>query len=457
MNYNSVQANPKSNSTEFLIGGDDDGDGLLNSWEINGLDINNDGNIDLDLPAMGSDPSHKDIFVEVDFMENHRPNQAALDEVITSFANSPSVNPDGNNGINLHINIDEQLPHEDNMNSDDLYEYKGLHLGNVVERADANRDNVINAREIATHYAIFGHTQPYSTSSGESPNMPGKEFMVTLGASKWGSDPATGHNVGSIDQQSGTFMHELGHNLGLDHGGWNDINCKPNYLSVMNYAYQMSSLLGNRTLDYSRSVLPLLNENNLNEVEGLGMSTPPNMISAYGPPPIKFTFTGIPVDWSRDDTTTDLGVHADINNIPSEGCLRSSGENLAGYNDWASLTFGDVSNGTGSTHSGAGQKEFTTEDLIGHRILLWESIKDLAYPVNPIYYNFSNPTEVQNYQLTNAILNDTYNNMTNLLVTSQLKNAINQTNELKELYKVTNDTKPIWYMDNMVTVLQKQI
>ncbi len=30
-------------------------------------------------------------------------------------------------------------------------------------------------------------------------------------------------------------MHELGHNLGLRHGGMDDLNCKPNYLSVMNY------------------------------------------------------------------------------------------------------------------------------------------------------------------------------------------------------------------------------
>jgi hypothetical protein len=40
-----------------------------------------------------------------------------------------------------------------------------------------------------------------------------------------------------INYQAGTLMHELGHNLGLRHGGGDDINRKPNYVSVMNYLY----------------------------------------------------------------------------------------------------------------------------------------------------------------------------------------------------------------------------
>ncbi len=37
-------------------------------------------------------------------------------------------------------------------------------------------------------------------------------------------------------------MHELGHNLGLQHGGADDWNNKPNYLSVMNYLFQQDGL-----------------------------------------------------------------------------------------------------------------------------------------------------------------------------------------------------------------------
>src|SRR4029453_5184850 len=52
------------------IGGfaDSDGDGLLDSWEINGLDADRDGMIDVKLPAMGANPNHKDLFVELDWM-----------------------------------------------------------------------------------------------------------------------------------------------------------------------------------------------------------------------------------------------------------------------------------------------------------------------------------------------------------------------------------------------------
>ena len=43
--------------------------------------------------------------------------------------------------------------------------------------------------------------------------------------------------------QAGTLMHELGHNLGLRHGGDDHTKYKPNYLSVMNYAFQLTGLL----------------------------------------------------------------------------------------------------------------------------------------------------------------------------------------------------------------------
>jgi hypothetical protein len=37
-------------------------------------------------------------------------------------------------------------------------------------------------------------------------------------------------------------MHELGHSPGLEHGGDLDFNCKPNYLSIMNYALDYDGL-----------------------------------------------------------------------------------------------------------------------------------------------------------------------------------------------------------------------
>ena len=56
---------------------DTDGDGLLDHWERlgGGIDIDQDGTIDLDLKSMGADPLHKDIFLEIDWLAdqaNHR-------------------------------------------------------------------------------------------------------------------------------------------------------------------------------------------------------------------------------------------------------------------------------------------------------------------------------------------------------------------------------------------------
>jgi Tol biopolymer transport system component len=53
--------------------GDQDGDGLLDEWERLGVDVSGDGNVDLDLPAMGADPLHKDLFLELDWLVLEEP------------------------------------------------------------------------------------------------------------------------------------------------------------------------------------------------------------------------------------------------------------------------------------------------------------------------------------------------------------------------------------------------
>ena len=72
--------------------------------------------------------------------------------------------------------------------------------------------------------------------------------------------------VGTLNVQIGTLMHELGHTLTLTHGGTffnsNDfpnvpsyeLNCKPNFLSVMNYLFQIRGFVDG-VFDYSGQTL----------------------------------------------------------------------------------------------------------------------------------------------------------------------------------------------------------
>lgn len=445
---------------------DTDSDGLLDIWEQNGIDVNNDRITDLNLHSLGANPMHRDLFVEVDYMPPHILNTIAINDLIKSFRDSPVTNPDRTTGINLHIFIDEAIPHSDTTSSDDLLSIKRSHLGTINDRLDPNHKNIIKAKEMVFHYALFAHRQPSpdDTSSGESPGLPGMEFMVTLGAPKWGG-PDPMHPIGSIDQQEGTFMHELGHNLGLNHGGWDNLNCKPNYLSVMSWSRQMSSLIGDRPLDYSESMLSNLEENQLNENDGIDDSKPSNLTTAYGPSPIQIINVGKPVDWNRNGHPDDLDVSSDINNIESEGCEGELGDSLSGYNDWENLAYNlpieneimkmssnssAISNKTMNAHSDIG-----INSIINHHILLFNSIKSKTIPLVTLFLNNSDPGIHQEADLANAILNGTHNNLTSLLFNNDIDKAISQLKELKNISIIKNSSGINWPIDNLIRVLEK--
>src|SRR5919109_3559972 len=83
MGVSSMSHVTASSPTSFLpqpptVVVDSDRDGLPNTWETTGIDINRDGIIDYNLRAQGANPMHKDIFVEVDFMQFHRPKAQAI-------------------------------------------------------------------------------------------------------------------------------------------------------------------------------------------------------------------------------------------------------------------------------------------------------------------------------------------------------------------------------------------
>jgi len=323
--------------------GDNDGDGLLNIWESEGYDYNNDGIHDL---YLGTNPEHKDIFVEVDYMENHRPYSAALEVVERAFSNAPISNPDGYNGIDLHVIVDEQIPEILGIPKADLISIKNNHLGSPYERSSPEHENIIGAKQKIFHYALFAHTlNERPIASGWTPTTPGMEFVVTLGNPGWGEDWDSGHTVGSVDQQAGTFMHELGHNLGLRHGGSDGIPNKVNYLSVMNYNFQFADNVPDRPYDYSRLPQKPVNENSLFEPFGIGMTSPPGLVT-YINCPIAHeakTFdymTGVAVDFNGDGDVID-GETPGLVAPPLSIDLNCDGDQslLLGQNDWVKLKY----------------------------------------------------------------------------------------------------------------------
>ena len=104
---------------------DGDGDGLSDLWETSGIDIDNDGVIDLplNLPPYNADPNHRDVFVEMDYMTctlspggcapgaktSQAPQPGAVDDVVAAFAAAPLSNPDGTTGVRLHVDVDEAI------------------------------------------------------------------------------------------------------------------------------------------------------------------------------------------------------------------------------------------------------------------------------------------------------------------------------------------------------------
>lgn len=315
---------------------DADGDGLRDSWESEGggIDVNDDDTIDLDLFARGARPDHKDLFVEVDVMDRLPAVSAALNMVVDAFDDAPVGNPDGLNGIKLHLELAEaSLPVAD-WDLDDLDgdgdtdwpsefdTFKSMHWGSPAERGDANAENLLAAKRLAYRYCAIIHdmdTPDEDEGNQGLAELPGNDCIVVLGHLA----PSAPYLDKII---AGLFMHEFGHNLGLHHGGADDINHKPNYISVMNYSWTYPSYWSSPHwfLDYSRFELLALNESNLDETAGLGgpaynpygaLKMMHGATEVGGKFQIGFAspYDGNFVDWNANDDDERVRAHSKIN------------------------------------------------------------------------------------------------------------------------------------------------
>src|SRR5207253_6558396 len=214
-------------------------------------------------------PLRKDIFLQIDYMDctvaggdcapgdthSHTPKQAAIDAMVRAFANAPAfvTNPDGSTGVTLHVSIGKAIAHQKLTRFPADFD--------ALKEANFGHDNPLRS---AFHYALMTHVmQPVAAGIAETT---GNDLMTAMGdtghacaggtkANQWcnqdsqcpGStctgvadfdgDGLIDTDVGRIQDQASTIFHELGHNLGLLHGGSNNVNNKPNYVSIMNYTY----------------------------------------------------------------------------------------------------------------------------------------------------------------------------------------------------------------------------
>jgi len=246
------------------LNADTDGDGINDGDEVLGTLAG------LDLPALGASALRKDIFVECDwfagFIQGHnvnfRPTATGEQRLVDAFAFSGVENPYGlKSGISLHLDYGQggaftggnQLPGNDEF---------VVFLGEVYN--DYRDNNFASNRVGYFHYAMLAnrHSSETNGSSGIA-QLSADNMMVTL------------FSVNNDYNQTQTFMHELGHNLGLHHGGIESKNYKPNYNSVLNYRHQFPGADGNGDtfgdgiLDYSHGFNNSINELAINEPAGV--------------------------------------------------------------------------------------------------------------------------------------------------------------------------------------------
>src|SRR5690606_6577368 len=157
------------------------------------------------------------------------------------------------------------------------------------------------------HYVLLPHRYDTTSGSSDLAEIVGDDMIVSL------------YCANSDINVANTIRHELGHNLGLHHGGFEGLNYKPNYNSVMNYRFQFPGVdnscdaLGDNVLDYSSGEYITLDESSLLEPAGVCGS--------------------VAIDWNTNGVIESGPISQDINNF--DGFLSV----LQDFDDWANLVY----------------------------------------------------------------------------------------------------------------------
>jgi hypothetical protein len=245
---------------------DSDADGIPDTAKVSGGTY-----AGLDLYAMGARPGKRDIFLEIHVMDQLNPASPDLGMIPRKEALQKVVDAFAAKNISLHIDAGPRFS--------SVFDPSGFNLGggnapgsvpyspctdmpilstdgvrlqcsNFFQHKNSNFDV---RRRVIFSYNLFANSQLTTGLSGSSgyAEIRGNDSMITMGGG-WGfTTTATAtltaeqNTLRYINMQASTLMHEFGHNLGLRHGGFENLpNYKPNYVSVMNYMYQLVGLPG---------------------------------------------------------------------------------------------------------------------------------------------------------------------------------------------------------------------
>lgn len=353
---NALPAATGAQSLREQVAGDYDYDGIPDSYETstsgpyNGIYVYN----------LGARPNQTDIFLELDWMNSSssfiRPQKAGIDKMVAAFRNAGfSLHVDAGNAFTSSFSIASY-----NLGGGNVVPYQKCTLlgfnsfscggilstkygtstvtGTSVKNFNLNRLNLFR-------YGLLANSQQSDGSNGSSglAEISGNDFIVTMGG--WGASSSTQY----ANQQGATIMHEFGHTLGLRHGGFEDTNWKPNYYSIMNYAFQLTGLddtpskvwervklrlwscadltyndpcMTSFKMDYSYGNGGTIDEGAVNENAGINRGT------AW-------------IDWNNNGAVN-TSVRTDVNN---DGYIDSGQYGLDDSNDWdmVSATFAYVS------------------------------------------------------------------------------------------------------------------
>ncbi|MEO8705575.1 MAG: hypothetical protein ABI867_36430 [Kofleriaceae bacterium] len=308
---------------------DADGDGIDDVSEARGfVDTNCNGvddGPDIDLRLPGGNPARKTIFLAYDYMQkpgagntctsdaqcsvageqclgtcsmtggdcasasdcpgsqtcaapvcvhSHRPTSAALAAVVAAFAARNIdlvIDPSAERLVETAvITFEDGLPAS--CTGPSVSSFAALKASHF----DPRRANLY-------HYAVFGHrvTCPDDLACSTCSLPETAHFGAYGAAERTGNDLIVSMALlyfdalaipRTLENEAGAFMHLLGHNLGLQHGGGDAIDGKPNYFSVMNISFRFTgieSVAHGTRIDFSGATQAPLDESALVETVGI--------------------------------------------------------------------------------------------------------------------------------------------------------------------------------------------